>query len=138
MSNRFLARGNLGGVPELRLVTVDGETRPVADMRLYCDRPVPNGDGGFTDKGGFWLSVSVWGKRGENAARVLDKGMRIRAEGTLIQNTWEQDGEKFSRLEMAADDVTLDLSRIESVRLRERNRQESDDGDVSEPGAIPQ
>lgn len=124
MSNSFTARGNLAAAPELKTVTVNGENRQVAEMRMYCDRPVPDGDDGFKDKGGFWLNVSRWGAAAEHAARVLDKGFRVKVEGTLVQNSWEKDGEKFSRLELSADDITLDLSRIESITQRAR-RQES-------------
>ncbi|GAB3683887.1 single-stranded DNA-binding protein [Salinisphaera aquimarina] len=124
MSNSFTARGNLAAAPELKTVTVNGEHRQVAEIRMYCDRPVPDGDDGFKDKGGFWLNVSRWGTAAEHAARVLDKGFRVKVEGTLVQNSWEKDGEKFSRLELSADDITLDLSRIESVNQRAR-RQES-------------
>ncbi len=120
MSNSFTARGNLAAAPELKTVTVNGENRQVAEMRMYCDRPIPDGDGGFKDKGGFWLNVSRWGNAAAHAARVLDKGFRIKAEGTLVQNNWEKDGEKFSRLELTADDITLDLSRVESVTQRSR------------------
>ncbi|MBH02908.1 single-stranded DNA-binding protein [Salinisphaera japonica] len=122
MSNLFTARGNLAAAPELKTVTVNGEDRQVAEMRLYCDRAVPDGDGGFKDKGGFWLNVSRWGIAGTHAARVLDKGDRIKVEGTLVQNSWEKDGDKFSRLELTADDVTLDLSRVESIARKPRNR----------------
>ncbi len=132
MSNTFSGRGNLAAAPELKTVTVNGEARQVAEMRMYCDRPVPDGDGGFKDKGGFWVNISLWGARGEHAARVLDKGSRIKVEGTFVQNSWEKDGEKFSRLELSADDVTLDLSRLASVTLRARNR--SSDDDTNEAG----
>ena len=120
MSNQFIARGNLAAAPDLKTVTVNGENRQVAEMRIYCDRPVPDGNNGFKDKGGFWLNVSRWGNAAEHAARVLDKGYRIRVEGTLIQNNWEKDGEKFSRLELTASDITLDLSRVESVTRCDR------------------
>lgn len=122
MSNQSAFRGNLAAAPELKSVQVGGEERQVAEMRMYCDRAVPDGGGGYKDKGGFWINVSAWGRRGEHAARVLDKGDRIKAEGTLVQNSWEKDGEKFSRLELTADDITLDLSRVESVTRKPRNR----------------
>lgn len=135
MSNTFKARGNLGAAPELKSVTVAGETRQVADIRIYCDRSVPDGNGGFSDKGGFWLSASVWDRRGEHAARVLDKGMRVNVEGTLVQNTWSKDGEERSRLELAGADVSLDLSRIESVTLRQRAQPARDDNAYADHGA---
>ena len=129
MSNSFTARGNLAAAPELKTVTVNGEDRQVAEMRMYCDRSIPDGDGGFKDKGGFWLNVSRWGAAAEHAARVLDKGFRVKVEGTLVQNSWEKDGEKFSRLELSADDITLDLSRIDSVTRRQRRA--TDGGDTN-------
>ena len=78
MSNSFTARGNLAAAPELKTVTVNGENRQVAEMRMYCDRPIPDGDGGFKDKGGFWLNVSRWGAAAEHSAyhRPLSEAWR--------------------------------------------------------------
>lgn len=135
MSNTFTARGNLAAAPELKTVIVNGEDRQVAEMRMYCDRPVPDGDGGFKDKGGFWLNVSRWGAAGEHAARVLDKGYRIKVQGTLVNNEWSKDGEDRSRLELVADDITLDLSRIESVTPRPRSQAHGGQQDTGIDGA---
>ena len=60
MSNKFSGRGNLGADPELRYTPGDaGE--PVCSIRVYFDRPKPDGKDGSEDKGGFWLDVSYWG-----------------------------------------------------------------------------
>lgn len=122
MSNTIIASGNLGTTPELKHVTVDGEERHVADMRIYFDRPVPDGDGGFTDKGGFWRTVSVWDKRAEHAARILRSGMSVRIEGTEVLQSWEKDGEQRSQTQITAHSITLELPRVESVTMRERNQ----------------
>ncbi|MGH8472711.1 MAG: single-stranded DNA-binding protein, partial [Gammaproteobacteria bacterium] len=62
---------------------------------------VPNGAGGFTDKGGFWLPVNLWGPKAEAIATHLRKGARVRVEGTLVQDTWEdRDGAEVSRIEV--------------------------------------
>ena len=53
MANHFEGRGNLAAAPELKQVEVDGEQRTVAELRIYFDRSVPDGDGGFEDRGGF-------------------------------------------------------------------------------------
>ena len=74
MSNHFAGRGNLGADPDLKHVEIDGEPRAVAALRIYFDRPVPDGDGGFTDKGGFWLPVNLWGPKAETIAKLLRKG----------------------------------------------------------------
>ncbi len=123
MATRFIGKGNLGDAPTLKQVEVKGEKRPVAELRVYFDRLVPEGDDDFVDKGGFWLNVSYWGSRGETAARLLCKGARVRVEGVLVEHQWEdgETGEARSRLELIADDITLDLGRVESFILRQKN-----------------
>lgn len=132
MSNRFIGRGNLGAAPELKYVTVDGEQRAVVALRVYFDRLVPNGDEGFTDKGGFWLNVNLWGARAETVAKLLPKGARVRVEGTLVQDTWDDKatGEPLSRIEIQADSVDLDLGRVEAITFRPKT--DAENGDVAE------
>ena len=125
MSNWFSGRGNLAAAPTLKHVDVEGEKRAVASMRIYFDRQVPNGDGEFEDRGGFWLDVSLWGPRAETAARLLDKGARVAVSGSLVQRTWEdkESGEPRSRIELNADYISLDLARIERIEMRARNEE---------------
>ena len=120
MANWFTGRGNLAAAPTLKHVDVDGEKRAVASMRIYFDRQVPNGDGDFEDRGGFWLDVSLWGPRAETVARLLDKGARVVVSGSLVQRTWEdkETGEPRSRIELNADHLSLDLARIERIEMR--------------------
>ncbi|MGH8524643.1 MAG: single-stranded DNA-binding protein [Gammaproteobacteria bacterium] len=126
ISNQFIGRGNLGADPELKHVALEGKSRPVAELRIYFDRPVPNGEGGFTDKGGFWLPVNLWGPKAEAIATHLRKGARVRVEGTLVQDTWEdRDGAEVSRIEVQADSIDLDLSRVEAVTFRAKGQAEN-------------
>lgn len=122
MSNTIIASGNLGTTPELKSVTVVGEQRQVADMRVYFDRPVPDDQGGFTDKGGFWRTVSVWDKRAEHATRILRSGMGVRIEGTEVLHSWDNDGEQRTQMQITAHSITLELPRVESVTMRERKQ----------------
>jgi single-strand DNA-binding protein len=128
MSNHFLGRGNLGADPELKHVELEGESRTVVELRIYFDRPIPNGDGGFTDKGGFWLPVNLWGSKAEAVAKLLRKGSRVRVEGTLVQDTWDDKatGEPNSRIEVQADSVDLDLARVESITFRTKSDTKQD------------
>ena len=123
MATRFIGKGNLGDAPALKQVEVKGEKRSVAELRVYFDRLVSDGDDGFVDKGGFWLNVNYWGTRGEKTAKLLCKGARVRVEGTLVEREWEdkESGEECSRFELIADDITLDLARVESFTLRPKN-----------------
>ena len=120
MANRFEGRGNLGARPELKTVQVDGEERLVAELRIYFDRRVPDGDGEFVDRGGFWLTANLWGERARQIAELLPKGARVLVTGTLVQDTWadRESGEERRAVQLVADHVSLDLGRVEGVRLR--------------------
>lgn len=119
MSTLFSGTGNLGGAPELKHVDVDGEQRPVADMRIFFDRRVKQKDGRFGDGGGFWVTVSIWGWRAEAAAKLLPKGARIFARGRLREETWEDDqSEQHTQLRLDAEYLTVDLLCIDALSLR--------------------
>lgn len=118
MSNRFVGDGNLGDNPALKTVTVKGEDRKVAEMRVFFGEYRSDGNGGVEQSGGFWLTVSVWDRLAENVAQHLRKGARVHVEGRLQLNTWEKDGEEFESFSLSADDVTLKLSRLENVAFR--------------------
>jgi len=122
MANRFEGRGNLAAAPELKQVEVDGEQRAVAELRIYFDRSVPDGDGCFEDRGGFWLTANLWGERAEQVASLLPKGARVHVTGTLVRDTWtdKDSGEERSAFELVADHVSLDLGRVENVALRQK------------------
>ncbi|MGH8653012.1 MAG: single-stranded DNA-binding protein, partial [Gammaproteobacteria bacterium] len=93
---------------------------------------VPDGNAGFEDRGGFWLPDHFSVPRGESVAKLLPKGARVRVEGTLVQDTWEdKDGETVSRIEVQADSIDLDLSRVEAVTFRAKGQAEN--GTPAEP-----
>jgi single-strand DNA-binding protein len=123
MTNRFQGTGNLGAKPELKHVDQNGETLAILDMRIYFDRRVPSeGDDSFEDRGGFWITASLWGRRAEIAAGILDKGMRVFAIGILLSDAWVDPDTREARVEMRLrlDYVALDLARIETVQMTKR------------------
>ncbi|WMP17276.1 single-stranded DNA-binding protein [Thiothrix lacustris] len=119
--NRFEGRGNLGSDPVLKWVDVAGEKRAVCELRVYFDRQVRDGEE-WKEQGGFWLNVSYWGKRAEQASKLLVKGCRVLVMGTLAQETWvdKTTGEERQKLVLDADSVDLDLIRVESVKFVEK------------------
>ncbi len=120
--NRFSGVGNLGDKPKHKSVQVGDEARDVLDLRIYFDRPVPDGDGSYTDKGGFWLNANLWGSRAKPLSELLDKGMRVRVEGTLIQETWEdREGDERSGMKLDLDAVALELVRVANIEMRQRD-----------------
>lgn len=132
--NRFSGVGNLGDKPKHKVVPVGDEQRDVLDLRIYFDRSVPDGDGGYADKGGFWLSANLWGQRAKTLNELLDKGMRVRVEGTLIQETWEdREGEERSGMKLDLDALTLELVRVATITMRPRET----GAETPEPEAAP-
>lgn len=124
MSNDFQGAGNLGDAPTLKRAMVAGEPQPVLELSIYFDRPVPIENGAFEDRGGFWLSAEIWGKRAEQAATVLAKGARVRVGGTLVQDTWtdKDTEEERSAFKLKLDWIAIDPMRIEQVKFKESSR----------------
>jgi len=131
MSNEFRGTGNIGQAPTLRTVKVHGEDRSVVDLRVYFDRRIPMKDGSYDDDGGFWLTVSVWGSRADNAFKLFSKGMRIEVLGALRLETWENDNEVRTEFRLTADKISIDPICLDSVTLRKRT------GTADEPDALP-
>ena len=122
MSTRFVGAGNLGAAPVTRTVEVDGESRSVTDMRVYFDRRIPQDDGTFAEEGGFWLTVSTWGRLAESCARVLRKGMRVRVEGRAREHGWDSEDGPRTELRLTADRLALELAQLEGVTVRAREQ----------------
>lgn len=128
MSTSFSGTGNLGSKPVLKQVEVNGEARPVAEMRIFFDRRVKQEDGTYADGGGFWVTVSLWGWRAEAAVKFLPKGARVFARGQLREASWEgDDGEPRSQLRLDADYLTVDLVCIDQLKIRTRHSEPADE-----------
>ena len=121
MSNEFRGTGNIAVAPTLKTVSVGGEARKVAELRVFFDDYKSNGQGGVEQNGGFWLDVSGWGDTlAESVAQHLKKGARVLVTGRLFENKWNahDGGEERRTMRLNADNVFLSLSRVETVSFR--------------------
>ena len=121
MSNEFRGTGNIAVAPTLKTVSVAGEARKVAELRVFFDDYKPDGQGSVEQSGGFWLDVTVWGDTlAESVVQHLRKGARVHVTGRLSESTWigRDDGEERRAMQVNADNVFLSLRRIEEVRFR--------------------
>ena len=91
--------GNLATDVELREF---GEEKHLATFRLAVDR------GGKDDEADFFR-ISVWDRQAEACAQYLAKGRKVAVEGRLRTSTWEDNGEKRSRVEVVARRVEFFL-----------------------------
>ena len=122
MSNKFKGTGNLGKTPELKYInTADGQ-RAVANFSIRFDRDKRLDDGSYVDNGGFWLDTAIFGKQAERVAKLLSKGNRVYAEGSLKQQTWEKDGQEFRKLVLEASYLAPDLLGVDGIQFQVKDK----------------
>ena len=107
--NQVTLMGNLTRDPELRQ-TPTGQN--VTSFSLALNRS-------YKDQSGEWqeatdyIDIVCWGPLAERVAQYLSKGRRCLVQGRLQSRNWEQDGNKRSKVEVLANDVTFLDSRGE-------------------------
>lgn len=101
--NQVILMGNLTRDPELRQIP-SGQS--VCSFSLALNRS-------YKDQSGEWqeatdyVDVTAWAGLGERVAQYLSKGRRCLVQGRLQSRSWEQDGQKRSKVEVLANDVTF-------------------------------
>lgn len=127
MQNMFIGKGNLGDSPELKRVNGRNGEFVVASMRVMFARWGQNEQGDLEQVGGFWREVEIYGEKAEACAKHLKKGARVLVLGEerdFMANDKET-GEQVQVIKIVADDVALQLSRIESITFQQsRSREE--------------
>lgn len=101
--NRVILVGNLTRDIELRY-TPGGMA--VTDMGLAVNDRRKNQAGEWIDETTF-LDVTLWGRQAEIANEYLSKGSPILIEGRLKLDTWEQDGQKRSKLRVVGERMQM-------------------------------
>lgn len=101
--NQVFLMGNLTRDPELRQ-TPSGQN--VCSFSLALNRS-------YKDQSGEWqeatdyIDIVAWGPLGERVSQYLSKGRRCLVQGRLQSRSWEQEGQKRSKVEVLANDVTF-------------------------------
>ena len=119
--NQVTLMGNLTRDPELR-TTPTGQN--VVSFSLALNRS-------YKDQSDEWKEVTdyvdivAWGTLAERVAQYLTKGRRALVQGRLQSRSWEQEGQKRSKVEVLASDVTF---------LDSRGTSDGDVGDVTASG----
>ncbi len=101
--NQVTLMGNLTRDPELR-TTPSGQS--VCNFSLALNRSYKGQDGEWKEMTDF-IDVVAWGPLGERVAQYLTKGRPALVSGRLQSRSWEQDGQKRSKVEVVANDVTF-------------------------------
>ena len=101
--NQVILMGNLTRDPELRN-TPNGQS--VCSFSLALNRSYKGSDGNWQEVTDY-VDVVAWGPLGERVAQYLSKGRPALVSGRLQSRSWEQDGQKRSKVEVVANDVTF-------------------------------
>jgi single-strand DNA-binding protein len=102
-ANTVTLAGNLTRDPEIRY-TRDGNAN--SSFGLAVNRRWQARGSDEWEEATSFFDVVCWRDLAENVALSLVKGSRVIVTGRLEQRTWENDeGERRSRVELAADDV---------------------------------
>src|SRR3990167_7086213 len=101
--NQVTLMGNLTRDPELRS-TPSGQS--VCNFGLALNRSYKNAEGEWVEATDF-VDIVAWASLGERVAQYLTKGRPALVSGRLQSRSWEQEGQKRSKLEVVAYDVTF-------------------------------
>src|ERR1700689_1708380 len=101
--NQVTLMGNLTRDPELRQ-TPNGQN--VTSFSLALNRAYKDASGEWQEVTDY-IDIVCWGPLAERVAQYLSKGRRCLVQGRLQSRNWEQEGNKRSKVEVLANDVTF-------------------------------
>ena len=101
--NQVTLMRNLTRDPELR-TTPNGQS--VCSFSLALNRSYKGADGNWQEATDY-VDVTAWGPLGERVSQYVTKGRPVLVSGRLQSRAWEQDGQKRSKVEVVAQDVTF-------------------------------
>jgi single-strand DNA-binding protein len=101
--NQVTLMGNLTRDPELRQ-TPSGQN--VTSFSLALNRSYKDASGEWQEATDY-IDIVCWGPLAERVAQYLSKGRRCLVQGRVQSRNWEQDGQKRSKVEVLANDVTF-------------------------------
>lgn len=101
--NKVILMGNLTRDPETRQ-TPSGQS--VTNFSLAVNRTW-KGQDGSTQEAVSYIDCVAWGRTGEVIAQYMQKGRPILVSGRLDQRSWDQDGQKRSKVEVIVEDFNF-------------------------------
>ena len=109
--------GNLTGDPELRF-TASGVA--VASFTIASTpRAFDRQSNEWKDGDALFMRCSIWREAAENVAESLTKGMRVVAQGRLVQRSYEtREGEKRTVVELQVEEIGPSLKTAKATVTR--------------------
>ena len=100
--NRVILVGNLTRDIELRYTPAG---TAVTDIGLAVNDRVKKNDQ-WVDEVNYF-DITLWGRTAEIASEYLSKGSPVLVEGRLRYDTWEQDGQKRSKIKIIGEKMQM-------------------------------
>jgi len=75
------------------------------NFSIAVNRSVKKGEA-WTDEASFF-DITLWDKRATGLQKYLVKGTQVAVKGELRQERWEKDGQKYSKVAIAVENVQL-------------------------------
>ena len=127
MQNLFIGKGNLGDFPNLKRIAKRNKPEEefvVCSMRVFFGRyGTDQSTGAVGQIGGFWREVEIHGNKAEACARFLKRGARVLVVGEERDfYAKDDDGNEVQVIKVVAEDVALQLTRIESLVFAQSQR----------------
>ena len=86
-------------------ITKDIELKYTQNNKAVTTVTVAVNEGYGDNQKTYFIDVQVWEKQAENLAQYCGKGSKIAVTGKLIQQTWEYEGKKQSKVLVQAFNV---------------------------------
>lgn len=119
--------GNLTADPELRFTPAGAAVAnfTIASTPRKFDRNANE----FRDQETLFMRCSIWRDAAENVAESLTKGMRVIAQGDLVQRSWEdKDGNKRTSVELQVTEIGPSLTWATATVTRANRQQQPSPG----------
>ncbi|MBQ8285411.1 MAG: single-stranded DNA-binding protein, partial [Thermoguttaceae bacterium] len=101
--NRVVLVGNLTRDPEHRSIP---SGMSVLDVGIAVNDRRKDASGNWIEEATF-VDVTVWGRSAEVLAEYTRKGSQILVEGRLKMDSWEQEGQRRTKLKVVAERTVL-------------------------------
>ncbi|MCP4189953.1 MAG: single-stranded DNA-binding protein [Planctomycetaceae bacterium] len=131
--NRVILVGNITRDVELRY-TQSGLA--VTEVGLAVNDRRKNQSGEWIDETTF-VDVTLWGRQAEVAGEYLSKGSPVLIEGRLKLDSWEQDGQKRSKLRVVGERMQMLGSRPAGSRPSQQQASSNYNQPASAPAGGP-
>lgn len=132
--------GNVLATPTLKHVRTAKGDQPLVQFRVMSAYYRKTDDGKFeqNDDKTFPVDVTVWNERlHDGILKHIKTGASVTVIGDVFVNPWITDSQSAEAgVQLSAEQVSLNLARVEQVVYRERRRNEERSGDT-ESSDIP-